>query len=140
MACLTPYLQGVITFGDPFNGANIAGYNGSIAIFCRQGDGVCTGNFEVAASHMAYSGDVKAAQKKLLEMAKGTFDDKCCKPRPQVELPSPEGWKKVLDCNGGKVPKGKQGTSVDKWEQTIVEMVQKGTCKARRMLYNYLAR
>src|SRR5580693_5495174 len=102
-----PFLQGVITFGDPFNGANIAGYNGPIAIFCRKGDGVCTGNFEVAASHMAYSGDVKAAQKKLLEMAKGAGDTNCCKPRPEPVLPAPEDWKKVLDCNGGKVPKGK---------------------------------
>jgi hypothetical protein len=83
---------------------------------------------------MAYSGDVKAAQKKLLEMAKGGGDTNCCKPRPQLELPPPEGWKKVLDCNGGKIPKGKQGTTVDQWEHTITNMVKNGTCKLRRML------
>jgi hypothetical protein len=66
-------LQGVITFGDPFNGAVIKGYNGPIEIFCNTGDGVCTGNFEVGTAHMSYgSGTAKSAQKKLLEWSKAS--------------------------------------------------------------------
>jgi hypothetical protein len=64
-------LQGVVTFGDPFNGAPIKGYSGPIATFCNKGDGVCTGNFELAPSHISYGFDTSAGlgQKKLLEMA-----------------------------------------------------------------------
>lgn len=63
--------QGVVTFGDPFNGAPIKGYSGPIAIFCNKGDGVCTGNFELATSHLSYGMDTSAGlgQKKLLEFA-----------------------------------------------------------------------
>jgi hypothetical protein len=42
-------------FGDPFQGAKIKGYNGEIVTFCNAGDNVCTGNFEVTASHLSYS-------------------------------------------------------------------------------------
>jgi len=65
------HVKGVVTFGDPFNGAPIKGYNGPIAIFCNKGDGVCTGNFELAPSHISYGFDTSAGlgQKKLFEMA-----------------------------------------------------------------------
>jgi len=42
-------------FGDPFQGAKIRGYNGEIVTYCNAGDNVCTGNFEVTASHLSYS-------------------------------------------------------------------------------------
>ena len=43
-------------FGDPFQGAPIKGYNGPILTYCKTGDGVCTGNFEISASHLSYGG------------------------------------------------------------------------------------
>jgi len=111
-------VKGVVTFGDPFNGANIKGYSGPISIFCNPGDGVCTGNFEVALAHLSYGGST--GQKALLQMADGKGDDNCCKPRPVKTLPTPEEWAKTLSVNGGKVPQAKSGTSVDKWEDALV--------------------
>jgi len=65
------HVKGVVTFGDPFNGAPIKGYNGPIAIFCNRGDGVCSGNFELAPSHLSYGMDTSTTlgQKKLFEFA-----------------------------------------------------------------------
>lgn len=115
--------QGVVTFGDPFNGAPIKGYNGPIAIFCNSGDGVCTGNFELAGSHLSYGVDGSAgqAQKKLLEMARGGGDNSCCRPRPEIPLPSPEQWARTIKANGGKPPKAQKGTSIDAWAQAILD-------------------
>ncbi|KAF2670878.1 alpha/beta-hydrolase, partial [Microthyrium microscopicum] len=48
------HVTGVVTFGDPFQGAKIKGYSGPIVTYCNAGDGVCTGNFELAGSHLAY--------------------------------------------------------------------------------------
>jgi hypothetical protein len=50
------HVAGVVVFGDPFQGAKIKGYNGEIVTFCNAGDNVCTGNFEIAPSHLSYSG------------------------------------------------------------------------------------
>jgi len=65
------HVKGVVTFGDPFNGSPIKGWNGPIKIFCNSGDGVCGGNFELAASHLSYGMDTSAGlgQKALLAMA-----------------------------------------------------------------------
>lgn len=46
--------QGILTFGDPFNGARVRGYSGPIKIFCRPTDAVCGGEFKIGAGHMAY--------------------------------------------------------------------------------------
>jgi len=46
----------VVVFGDPFQGASIKGYNGPILTYCKKGDGVCGGNFEISASHLSYGG------------------------------------------------------------------------------------
>jgi len=47
----------VLVFGDPFQGAKIKGYKGPIYTYCKNGDGVCTGNFEISPSHLSYSGN-----------------------------------------------------------------------------------
>jgi len=67
------HVKGIVTFGDPFNGSPVKGWNGPIKIFCNSGDGVCTGNFELAASHLSYGMDSSAgsAQRALLAMAAG---------------------------------------------------------------------
>jgi hypothetical protein len=113
--------QGVVTFGDPFNGAPIKGYNGPIEILCNADDNVCTGNFEAAASHLSYGIDnsAKIGQKKLLEMAKGGGDNKCCQPTDSPPIPTPEEWKHSIQANGGKVPKAKPGTTIDQWGQAL---------------------
>jgi len=49
-------VAGVLVFGDPFQGASIKGYNGPIITYCKKGDGVCGGNFEISASHLSYGG------------------------------------------------------------------------------------
>jgi hypothetical protein len=49
-------------FGDPFQGAKIKGYNGEIVTYCNAGDYVCTGNFEISASHLSYSTGAATSQ------------------------------------------------------------------------------
>jgi hypothetical protein len=63
----------VITFGDPFQGAPIKGYNGPIETFCKVNDGVCGGNFELSAAHLSYPLDnsVTDAKAKLKQFAAG---------------------------------------------------------------------
>jgi hypothetical protein len=111
----------VITFGDPFNGADIKGYTGPIAIFCNKSDGVCTGNFEIAPGHLSYGFDTSAglAQKELLKMAAGQGDNKCCVPRPAGQSPTAEEWAATIKANGGVLPKAPAGTSLDDWEKTL---------------------
>jgi cutinase len=58
--------QGVITFGDPFQGAPIKGYDGPIKIFCKIDDGVCGGNFELSTAHLSYPMDTSVAEAKAL--------------------------------------------------------------------------
>lgn len=66
-----PSPQGVITFGDPFQGAPIKGYTGPIETFCKVADGVCGGNFELSTAHLSYPLDnsVTEAKAKLLKWA-----------------------------------------------------------------------
>jgi hypothetical protein len=54
--------QGILTFGDPFNGAKIRGWNGPIKIFCRPTDAVCGGEFKIGAGHMAYISSTEPTQ------------------------------------------------------------------------------
>jgi hypothetical protein len=116
-------VKGVITFGDPFNGAPIKGYDGPIAIYCNRGDGVCTGNFELAGGHLSYGGDGSAASAKLklFEMARGGGDNSCCRPRPEIALPTPEQWQASIRANGGKIPKARKGVTPEQWAQAILD-------------------
>jgi hypothetical protein len=60
------HVKGVITFGDPFQGAPIKGYNGPIKTFCKVDDGVCTGNFELAGAHLSYPFDNSVTEAKAV--------------------------------------------------------------------------
>jgi len=68
------HVKGVVTFGDPFSGSPIKGWNGPIKVFCNSGDTVCGGNFEIAAGHLSYGMDTSAglAQMALLGMVGGS--------------------------------------------------------------------
>jgi len=68
------HVKGVVTFGDPFSGAPIKGWNGPIKTLCNSGDTVCGGNFEIAASHLSYGMDTSAGlgQMALLGMVGGS--------------------------------------------------------------------
>jgi Cutinase len=116
-------LKGVITFGDPFNGAPIKGYDGPIEIYCAPDDGVCSGNFEVTAGHLSYLVDstIPKAKNKLIEMANGGGDSKCCHPRPVPAPPSPAAWEQSIKANGGKIPKAKPGTTIEQWEDALIK-------------------
>lgn len=46
------------------NGASIKGYSGPIKTFCKPGDGVCGGNFELSTAHLSYPFDNTAAEAK----------------------------------------------------------------------------
>lgn len=61
-----------VVFGDPFQGASIKGYKGPILTYCKSGDGVCTGNFEISASHLSYGGnDITQAIAAMKRIAAG---------------------------------------------------------------------
>lgn len=49
-------VDGVVTFGDPFNGAPIKGYSKAIQTYCAQGDEVCDGLFQISLAHLSYVG------------------------------------------------------------------------------------
>jgi len=68
------HVKGVVTFGDPFSGSPIKGWNGPIKVLCNSGDTVCGGNFEIAASHLSYGFDTSASlgQVALLGMVGGS--------------------------------------------------------------------
>lgn len=121
----------MITFGDPFNGAPIKGYNGPIEIYCKPGDGVCSGNFELTAAHLSYQGgkgsSVTTALAKLVEMANGGGDSKCCHPAELPPLPTPEQWAAVIKANGGKPPKAPAGMSVEQWAKELSKMANRGS-------------
>ncbi|KAF2415659.1 alpha/beta-hydrolase [Tothia fuscella] len=57
-------VKGVVTFGDPFQGAPIKGYTGPIKTFCKIDDGVCGGNFELSAAHLSYPFDISISEAK----------------------------------------------------------------------------
>jgi hypothetical protein len=61
---LTSSEKGVVTFGDPFQGAPIKGYTGPITTYCKVADGVCGGNFELSAAHLSYPFDSSVAEAK----------------------------------------------------------------------------
>jgi hypothetical protein len=110
-----------MTFGDPFNGSPIKGYKGPIEIYCAPGDGVCTGNFELVGAHLSYvtDGTIASAKKRLLELANGQGDDKCCHPKAVPAPPTPEQWASTIKLNGGKIPVAPKGTTVDQWAEAI---------------------
>jgi len=48
--------QGVVVFGDPFNGASIKGFpQEGIKTFCAASDGVCKGQFVIGLAHLSYA-------------------------------------------------------------------------------------
>jgi len=48
---------GIVTFGDPFNGAPVADFDYSkIKIYCTSSDGVCKGELAISLGHLAYTG------------------------------------------------------------------------------------
>lgn len=55
-----------MTFGDPFQGASIKGYSGPIETYCKPGDGVCGGNFELSGAHLSYSLDDTITKAKVV--------------------------------------------------------------------------
>lgn len=67
--------QGLLTYGDPFQGAPIKDWTGPVATFCASDDGVCGGNFELALSHLAYGfgADLDKGAAALETMANGTY-------------------------------------------------------------------
>jgi hypothetical protein len=74
---------------------------------------------------MSYGSSTGAAQKKLIEMARGGGDSNCCHPPPNPERPTSEQWAETLRANGGKVPKAKAGTTIDQWSQAIAQSAGK---------------
>jgi len=47
---------GILTYGDPFNGATVKGFDQSkIKINCNPTDGVCKGDFSIGVGHLSYS-------------------------------------------------------------------------------------
>lgn len=47
---------GILTYGDPFNGATVKGFDSSkIKINCNSNDGVCKGDFSIGVGHLSYS-------------------------------------------------------------------------------------
>jgi len=50
-------IKGLALFGDPFNGADVKGIPQSrIRTWCNPTDGVCKGQFQIGAGHLAYVG------------------------------------------------------------------------------------
>jgi len=49
-------VAGILTYGDPFNGATVKGFpSDKIKINCNPTDGVCKGDFAIGAGHLSYS-------------------------------------------------------------------------------------
>jgi len=58
---------GILTYGDPFNGATVKGFSSEkIKIFCNPTDAVCKGDFSIGAGHLSYSTTAGAAWLKSL--------------------------------------------------------------------------
>ncbi|RDI83073.1 hypothetical protein Vi05172_g6977 [Venturia inaequalis] len=61
---------GILTYGDPFNGATVKGLDQSkIKINCNPTDGVCKGDFSIGIGHLAYSTGSGVSWLKALEKA-----------------------------------------------------------------------
>jgi hypothetical protein len=90
---------------------------------------VCSGNFELTAAHLSYQNgkgsSVNAALSKLVQMANGGGDSKCCHPAALPPLPTPEQWAAVLKANGGKSPKAPAGMSVEQWAKELSKMANR---------------
>jgi cutinase len=65
--------QGVLTYGDPFNGASVKGLPmDAVKVFCSATDGVCKGEFSITAGHLGYVGTTTGSGAKwLLSRASG---------------------------------------------------------------------
>jgi len=49
-------VAGILTYGDPFNGATVKGFpQDKIKINCNPTDGVCKGDFSIGVGHLSYS-------------------------------------------------------------------------------------
>jgi len=66
------HVAAVVAWGDPFQGAPIKGYSGPILTYCASGDAVCTGNFVIGATHLAYSAGTTVQQgaKEMMAISK----------------------------------------------------------------------
>lgn len=66
-------MQGVLVYGDPFDGQTISGYPESkVKTFCATGDDVCKGEFVISAAHLAYVGaDTDAGAEWIQQVATG---------------------------------------------------------------------
>jgi Cutinase len=55
-------------FGDPMNGSVIKGFPSSkIITYCKSGDEVCQGEFNIKATHLTYGTEVGSAVKAIKE-------------------------------------------------------------------------
>ncbi|QDS77505.1 hypothetical protein FKW77_000475 [Venturia effusa] len=62
---------GILTYGDPFNGATVKGFDSSkIKINCNPTDGVCKGDFSIGVGHLSYSTVSGVSWLKSLEKGK----------------------------------------------------------------------
>jgi len=66
-------VSAVVVWGDPFQGAPIKGYSGPIMTYCASGDDVCTGNFVIGFTHLAYAAgySVQQGAKAMMDIAAG---------------------------------------------------------------------
>lgn len=66
-------VSGVVVWGDPFQGAPIKGYSGPILTYCASGDDVCTGNFVIGFTHLAYAAGstVQLGARAMMDIAAG---------------------------------------------------------------------
>jgi len=62
---------GILTYGDPFNGATVKGFpSDKIKINCNPTDGVCKGDFSIGAGHLSYSTGAGVAWLKQISSGK----------------------------------------------------------------------
>jgi len=64
-------VAGILTYGDPFNGATVKGFDSSkIKINCNPTDGVCKGDFSIGVGHLSYSTSAGIAWLKQISAGK----------------------------------------------------------------------
>jgi hypothetical protein len=95
---------------------------------------------ELTLPHLTYMGDgsVERAKQKLVEMASGGGDDRCCHPQEVPVFPSPGEWAASIAANGGKIPKPKLGTTIEQWGQALAESHGNVPLYSERSVYQSL--